>query len=225
MNDLGKAFSFPFKDPEWVSKFLLAAVFMVLSIVLIGIFILAGYLVQVAQRVMRREENCLPAWDDIGVKLVVGFKYCVVHLIYVLPIVLIWIPLVVLMMISGIAEPDAAEALAGLGIFAWIIGMLVIIPYSLLLTAVTPIIMIRFAENERIADALDVGEIWRFFRRNWQNTCIIALIAVGLQSFAGVGLILFIVGIFFTVFYAYLVSAYLYGTLYHEQKAEGVAVR
>jgi Protein of unknown function (DUF4013) len=225
MNDLGKAFSFPFKDPEWISKFLLAAVFMVLSIVLIGIFIIAGYLVRVTQRVMRGEQNALPAWDDIGVKLVIGFKYCVVQLVYIIPIVLIWVPFFILMIISGIADPDAAGALTGLGISAWIIGMLLIVPYSLLLTALTPIIMIRFAQNERIADALDVAEIWRFFRQNWQNTLIIALIAVGLQSFAGVGILLFLVGIFFTIFYAYLVSAYLYGTLYRQQNAKGVAVQ
>jgi hypothetical protein len=222
MNDLGKAFSFPFKDPEWISKFLLAAVFMVLSVVLIGIFIIAGYLVQVTQRVMRNEQQVLPAWDDIGVKLVIGFKYCVVQIVYIIPVILIWIPLFVLMLLSGIAEPDAAGALTGLGILAWIVGMLLIVPYSLLLTALTPIIMVRFAENERISDALDIAGIWRAFRANWQNTLIVALIAVGLQSFAGVGLLLFFVGILFTVFYAYLVSAYLYGTLYHEQTLQGV---
>lgn len=45
MNDLGRALTLPFKDPDWVKKFLPGALFMLLCIVVVGIFILiAAYL-------------------------------------------------------------------------------------------------------------------------------------------------------------------------------------
>ena len=220
MNDLGKAFSFPFKDPSWGSKFLLGAVFMLLSIVVVGIFILAGYFVQVTQRVMRREANPMPEWTDIGVKLVLGFKFCVVYFVYIFPILLLYIPFVAIMVhgtFSG--ESEAVGAVAGL---YSILMVVLIFPYALALALLTPSITFRFAEHERISDGLDIGGIFRTFKQNWQNHTIVALIAVGLQSFAGIGIILFLIGIFVTVFYSYLVSAHMYGSLYLEQVQEGV---
>lgn len=220
MNDLGKAFSFPFKDPEWVSKFVLAAVFMVLSIFMVGIFIVAGYLVQVTQGVMRNEENPMPAWDDIGVKLVVGFKYVVVHLVYALPVFIIIGIFVIMAIVSGISSSHNEGTFVGMFLVAYLFTIFFSVLYGLALAALTPVIAVKFAERERIGDALDISEVWRFFRRNWQSATIVALIAVGLQSFAGVGLILFFVGILFTIFYAYLVSAYLYGIVYRERVQE-----
>ena len=219
MNDLGKAFTFVFKDPNWVKKFLIGAVFMVLSIFVVGIFILAGYFVQIVQRVMHREQNPLPDLSDIGVKLVLGLKFCVVYLIYLLPIILLYIPFVLLAVSSALLEYGAiTEAFAGVYM---ILIFLVIIPYSLFLALILPIISYRFAANESIGEALDIGTVFRSFRQNWQNTAIVALIAAGIQSFAGIGIIAFFVGIFFTIFYSYLVSAHLFGTLYLQQAHEG----
>jgi hypothetical protein len=224
VNDLGNAFTFPFKDPSWVSKFLIAAVFMLLCLFVIGFFILAGYFIQVTQRVMRREENALPEWDDIGVKLVVGFKYCVVHFVYILPIILLYIPFIIVLILGELVDPgEMGGSLAGVSFVFFALLVLVVVPYGFALTAVSPIIAYRFALHESISEALDVGSVIRSFRRNWQNTAIVALIAVGIQSFAGIGIIVFLLGVFFTIFYAYLVSAYMYGTLYLQSTQESAA--
>jgi hypothetical protein len=223
MNDLGKAFSFAFKDPSWFPKFIVGAVFMLLSIVLIGIFVLAGYFIQVTQRVMRQDPNPLPEWSDIGVMLIVGFKFCVVYLIYVLPIVLLYIPFFGLTLLGQFShEGNMAGMFASIYLLA---ALVIIIPYGLLLSLLTPIITYRFAERESMSDALDIADVFRSFKRNWQSTLIIALIAVGIQSFAPIGLIVFFVGIFFTIFYAYLVSSYMYGTLYLQQAEGGTTAR
>ena len=219
MNDLGKAFTFVFKDPRWFTKFLIGAVFMVLSIFVVAIFILAGYFVQVVLRVMRQEQNPLPDWNDIGAKLVLGFKFCVVYLIYLLPIILLYIPVVLLAVFGSLlGQANITEAFASVYM---ILIFLIIIPYSLFLALMLPIISYRFAANESIGEALDIGAVFRSFRQNWQNTAIVALIAAGIQSFAGIGIIAFFVGIFFTIFYSYLVSAHLFGTLYLQQAHEG----
>ena len=219
MKDLGKAFSFIFKDPRWASKIALAALFMILSIFLVGIFILAGYFIQLTQRVMRREEYPLPDWTDIGVKFVVGFKYVLVYLVYLLPVFLLLVPIVIIAIAGAIMDqPDIMGAFATVYIFGF---TLLVIPYSLALTLLVPIISYRFAREERMSEALDIGGIFRDFRNNWENTVVVALIALGIQSFAGIGILFFIIGIFFTLFYAYAVSAYLHGALYLSMLEKG----
>ena len=221
MNDLGRAFTFPFRDPDWVKKFLLGALITLLCIVVVGIFILVGYFVQVTQRVIRRDEKLLPDWEDIGVMLVVGFKYCVVYIIYSLPLIFLLIPMFVLSVLGMFSGSGTISMFSG---FYTILMVLLMIPYGLALTLLQPIIFGRFAANESIADALDIAALLRTFRRNWQHTLIVALIATGIQSFASLGIILFVVGILASIFYSHLVTAYLYGALYLEHSQEEVRV-
>jgi len=218
MKDIGKAFSAPFKDPSWISKFLIAALFLLLCLVGVGIPIVAGYLIQVTQRVMRRDESIMPDWSDIGIKFVIGFKYIIVYLLYLLPVLILVVPVIGLAVATQMTdEPEMVGVFATIYLFAL---TLLIIPYSLVLTAIFPIVSYRFALRERIGDALDIGAVFKDFRVNWQNTLVVALIAVGIQSFAFIGIFLFLVGIFFTLFYVYLVSAYMHGLLFLELPQE-----
>ena len=221
MNNLGKAFSYIFDDPAWVVKVVIAALFMLLSIVGVGVFILLGYLVELTQRVMRREQVPLPEWKDVGVKFVLGFKYFIVLFVYALPVLFLAIPLVVLTALAAISQSSQAiNAFLAVYTFGFV---LLLIPYVLFYTLLTPIITYRFALRERIGDGLDIGGIFGDFRRNWQNTLVVALITVGLESFAGIGIFAFLIGVFFTLFYAYAVAGYMYGTLYLSAQ-EGVVV-
>jgi hypothetical protein len=218
MKDIGKAFSAPFKDPSWVSKFVLAALFLLLSLLGIGIPVVVGYTIQVTQRVIRREESILPDWSDIGIKFVLGFKYIVVYLVYLLPVFILMVPVIGLAIATQVAEqPEMIGVFVTIYLFAF---TLLIIPYSLILTALFPIIAYRFALRERISDALDVGAVFKDFRVSWQNTLVVALISVGIESFAFIGLFLFLIGIFFTIFYVYVVSAYMHGLLFLELPPE-----
>jgi len=218
MKDLGKAFSFPFKDPDWVAKHILGALFTALSFLLIGIPFVAGYFVQVTQRVMHRQEPAMPSWSGLGEKFLVGLRFCVVYGLYLAPTLLLLVPLLVLAAAAEVAnDSDVLALLTVIYSFGY---TLAVIPYSLALTLATPIILYRFAERGIIGDALDVRALIREFRGNWQNVLIVALISLGLQSFASVGVIVFLIGMLFTIWYAYLVSAYLGGLLYLERPEE-----
>ncbi len=214
MKDLGKAFSFPFNDPGWATKFLIAAAFMLLSVIGLGLFVLAGYLVQVTQRVMKHEESVLPEWSDVGIKFITGVKFAVVYFLYLLPVIILSALFAVLILITALGAPsEATEAAAGVYTFGF---LLVVIPYSVALSILLPIISYRFAAHEKIGEALDISAVIADFRKHWQSTVIVALIAIGIESLAAVGMAAFIVGVLFTLFYAYLVSAYLHGALYIE---------
>lgn len=220
MKDLGKAFSAYFRDPRWLVKSLIAILFMLLSIVGIGILILAGYFVQVTQRVMRREEPALPEWTGIGHMIVLGFKFCVAYLVYLIPMFILFLPIFAMAIVSAGLD-DGGTLPLFLSVYVFGITLL-LIPYGLILSLITPIIQFRIAERERISDALDLAVIARTFRDHWQNALVVAVIAFGIQSIASLGIILLGVGIFFTIFYSYVVSSYLSGILYnaiHQQEA------
>jgi hypothetical protein len=214
MKDLGKAFSFVFKDPAWIQKVLLAMLWMLLALVGIGFFVLAGYYIQLTQRVMRREEFPLPSWSGIGHKLWLGLKLAIVFLVYLLPVILLMIPAIGLSIaVDAAPDSDTLAILTSVYLFGYI---LLILPYSFALTALTPIISVFLAERERISDAIDIVRVFSFFRRNWQNTLIVALIALGIQSVAGLGVFFFLIGVLATIHYSYVVTCYLNGLLYLE---------
>ena len=219
MKDLDQAFVFPFRDPRWFSKFIIAGLFMLLALLGIGFFILAGYFIRVAQRAMRREPAGLPEWSDVGVLFVTGFKFSVAFFIYILPIIFLMVPLIVLGIAAEVRpDEDLLQVATAIYTFGF---MLLILPYSFALTLAQPIIIYRFAMNERISDALDVAQIVGAFKYHWQSTLIVALLALGIQSLASVGIVFFIVGVAFTIFYAYLVSSHLAGMLYLDHTAAG----
>ncbi len=219
MNDIGTAFSAPFKDPEWGAKFILGALVVLLCVTGLGIFVLAGYFVELTQRVMRKEQYPLPAWTDLGVKFVVGVKYAVVWFLYALPVVLLALPIVMLMALTAMNESSASMAIvASIYLFAF---ALLVVPYGVLLSLFSPIIAFRFAAHGKISEALDLGAIFKAFKANWESTVVVALLAVGIQSLGAIGIVGVFVGILFTLFYVYLVSAYLYGLLYCDYVKKG----
>ena len=188
------------------------------SFFLIGIPFIAGYFVQVTQRVMQRQEPVLPSWSGLGEKFSLGLRFCVVYFLYLAPILVLFVPLLVLAAAAEIAgDSDVLGLLTVIYSFGYTLAA---IPYSLAVTLATPIILYRFAEHGRIGDALDVRMLIREFRHNWQNALIVALISLGLQSFASIGFILLLVGVLFTIWYSYLVSAYLSGALFLERVEE-----
>ena len=218
MKDLDRAFSFPFKDPAWGGKFVIAGLFMLLCLTGLGIFVIAGYLIQVTQRVMRNDPQPLPEWSDIGVKFIIGFKFCVAYFVYLLPVFILMIPLIGLTVASEVLQGVVMlEVLAAVYTFAFI---LLILPYSVVLTLALPIIIYRFAQNEKISEALDLGAVLSAFKKHWQSTLVVAILSLGIQSLGAVGLVFFIIGVIFTIFYTYLVSAYLAGALYLDHTAK-----
>lgn len=212
MKDIGVAFKFQFQDPNWVSKMLLGALFEFLSILLIGSWIVMGYQVEVIQRVMRKEERALPEWDRLSEKLLRGIKLFVISIIYYIPLGLIIVPLMFFVGLSSTFHSQDVEALSGFTALSAVI--FIILPYVLFVSILMPVVYLEFARNERMGDALNVPAVLKFFGRNLGNVILLALIMLVVNILSAFGLLLCIVGIFFTSFYAKLVSAHLTGQLY-----------
>lgn len=209
----GEAFTFPFRDPDWPIKFLLGGCVVLLSLALVGIPVLYGYLIQLTRNVRDGRPHPLPEWRDLGVMFLTGLKYLVVLFIYALPIFIVMIPLVIFIvfnvLIAGGGENfNLLDEFPGIIALAALVGL-----YSLATTFIRPVLSVRFADNERIGDALSPVVVLRDVAGTWQQCIVIVVLTIAIGFLAAAGLLLLIIGVVLTAFYARLVEFHLYGQL------------
>lgn len=198
MQNVGRAFSFMFEDKDWVVKILLGAVFNLLTLVLVGIPFLLGYLLELAKNSSEGKEIPLPEWDKLGDKFVRGLIYLIIVIIYSIPgIILSAIPCV-----------------------KYCFGPL----YFLALAFVLPYITLKYALTGNFEEVFRFNEIFDFAKANASNLIIVVLLTIALEIIATFGTLALVVGVFFTMFWADLAIFYLYGQVYREGQKEQPAV-
>jgi len=191
-----KAFSFMFEDKSWAVKILLGAIFNLLTLVLVGIPFILGYLLELAKNSSEGKEIPLPEWDNLGDKFTRGLVYLIIVIIYSIPgIILSFIPC-----IKNCLGP------------LYFLAMLFILPY----------ITVKYAQTGSFEDVFRFKELFDFVKKNINNLLIVVLLTIALQIIATFGLLALVVGVFFTMFWASLAIYYLYGKVYREgYEAEG----
>lgn len=214
--DIGKSISFVFEDEQWLQKvligglILLATIFFFWTVIglFIGIGLLMGYGVDVLKNVRRGDPHPLPEWDNWGDKIVKGIKLMFIFFIWAIPVVIVLIPTTLL---GSLTDPNDSGVLVGLLITC--LSCLMVL-YSIILTVLSPAIIIKFAENERVVDAFDFAEIFSFTRENIGEIIIAVLVLWAVQIVASiVGSILCGIGLFFTSFWTYAVQFHLFGQI------------
>jgi hypothetical protein len=188
--NIGKAFSYPFEDDEWLTKLFLGAI---VSVVPILNFAWTGYTVDILRNVIDGVQKPLPGWSDFGDKFVKGFLITAAGFIYSLP------ALFVICIVGVFAIPAAIESIdytailismfTGVGI---LFGCLLVL-YFILLSFYLPAVFINFARKESFASCFEIREIIRIVSENTGNYftawlvsivgAIIVGIVVGIISF------------------------------------------
>ena len=161
--DIGKAFSYPFEDEDWLSKLFLGAI---VSAIPILNFAWTGYTVDIVRNVSGGVSLPLPDWSEFGDKFVKGFLIWAAGIIYSLP------ALIVICVLSLIAIPTIIDgsniseaflsAFAGISIF---LACLLIL-YFLLFSFYFPAVFINFARKGSFGSCFEVGEIIRIVSAN-----------------------------------------------------------
>jgi len=213
--DIGSAFTFMFDDENWVGKLAIGGGIafgaVILSPILVGLvlfFPLMGYMLETIKNI-RDGQTKLPEWTDFGNLFVKGLMLFLITLVYQIPVILL--ACIAGGLNAGMAQADADVAQA-LSIVAICLSCLQIV-VSLLVSAIMPAAWIRYAQYDTFGSAFQFGEIFRFITANIGNYIIAVLLTWVAGLLAGLGLILCIVGVFFTMFWSMLVSANLYGQL------------
>lgn len=204
MENLGRAFSFMFEDPEWLQKILIGGCFILLSVILIGIPFVLGYMLIVVKNSAEGRPLPLPSWDNLGDKFTSGLMFFIV--------ILCWtVPLIILQFIL---------------IFIPCIGWLALIALHIAVALIRPYIAARFALSGNISDAFDFPAIIAFFSQNLVNLLLVFVMTIVFGILASFGLLALAVGYLFTCFWAGLGISYLTGELYRTgQKGKAVTAQ
>lgn len=193
MNNIGKAFSYVFDDPQWLTKVLVGGLVLLSSIFIIPIPLLVGYLVELRSRVINRSSPLLPEWSDLGSKYSKGLVLLLGLILYSL---------------VGIILKKT-----GVPLFSKMFARI----YNLVMTFYLPVMSVFYAQEPKFESMFKIQEIFQFMVKNFIDLLVFWLLHFVLGIIALVGLIGFVVGIIFTAFYSFLVEGYLYASLYRDR--------
>jgi hypothetical protein len=224
--DIGKSFMYVTQDQDWIKKVLIGGLITLIPIV--GPFFAFGYVLATMKNVIAEQEVPLPEIGDFGGKLVEGLKVWVISLVYALPLILFSVCAQSGNLAPVIAEnmdQDMVEVLTtvSLGVSACC-GCLLLL-YAILMALLLPFAWGKYIEAGQLGAAFRVGELFGMLKSNI-GPAVIALLVSWLAGFVAmlVGTIACGIGLIFTLFYAQLVMAFLYGSLYRQAKAKATAL-
>lgn len=213
--DIGSSFTYMFEDENWIKKILIGGIVAIIPIVN---FAALGYLVQVVRNVRDGQSLPLPEWDQFGQYFMDGLWLFLIFLVWAIPII-------ILVCIQGAGTAALAENNEDVvGIISACFGCLYLL-WGLVIGIAYPAIVIRYAEVAQFMAGFQFGEIFSFISANVSSYLIVMILIWVAQSIiAPLGLILCVIGVIFTQFWAYLVSGNLMGQLAAQHQPSEPAV-
>ena len=209
--NVGEAFGFVFRSRNWFGRLAVGALCLLFFwLFLIPLFILLGYFVETARTISRGGRE-LPPWTDVGKKLREGFVLSVVLFIWGLPGSIL----------SSASNPISCVGSSCTyhpGVLAPLGGL-----YSLLLAFLTAAIWSQYLEGG-FASAFNFRAIFRRAFLHPGMTVMVWLMSIVAGIIGFLGVILVGIGLFFTLPYAFAVTANLYGQFSQRTQRAATAV-
>jgi hypothetical protein len=170
--DLKELFYFPFKDADSRKHLLIGALISLGAFIIpiLPIILLMGYTIQIAKQVMNNESPRMVAWDNWSDLFKDGLKVFGIRFIYSLPIIVLFLPLMIVSFILPIVTSNSNSSSADplfavfMGIFA--LSMCILIPLSIVLAFVIPAAEMHVIEKDDFAAGFRFREWWAIFRAN-----------------------------------------------------------
>ena len=158
--DLGSLFTFAFRDPKALSKFLIGCI-MVLLIPLLGFGLLPlmGFGVRTARGALRGDEHPMPDWDDFGGLLLDGLKAAGVIVGYSLVAGMVGLLLVAIGIFwVAIGEEIGSAAIVVTSILGSVAAVIFLVLCALLVKALIPAGLLQLAATGRFTAAFRLNE-------------------------------------------------------------------
>lgn len=214
--DIAKALTFVVDDERWITKVIIGAVIMFFSFLIIPIFFIAGYMIQIVRNVMDGLEHPLPEWEDWGKLFKDGLVYSIAGFIYTLPIWLLMCCGLIFFIPAASTEGNISEIMAGIGILAMVVLFCLVFLVIAALALIGPAIAIQYAREGTLSACLRFGEVIGITRDHIGDVLITLVIVMAL-SFAislpsAIPFIGWIVTLAASV-YLVIVSGHLYGQI------------
>jgi len=205
--DFARPFTFTFEDPRWVPKILMGGLFMLASVLLIGVFFVYGYIARLARNVIAGVAQPLPEWDDLGEYFSEGIRLFCVGFIYTMPIMAFVFAIMVPSIVAQASNNDAAQSVGGAIVAC---GWCLIFPMGLALAIWLPAALLFTAVERRFGAGFEFAQIAAFIRGNVGNYLLAFVVWLVVRMIVPFGLILLCVGIVFTSFWSLLVATYAF---------------
>ncbi|HJW94795.1 MAG TPA: DUF4013 domain-containing protein [Thermoanaerobaculia bacterium] len=206
--DFVKPFAFVFEDARWINKVLIGGIFQLLSALLVGIPFLLGYLAQLVRNVVANATLPLPEWDDLGEMFNEGLRLIGVAIVYFLPLLAILAMIMIPMIVVTAAASHHNDDFDPGGLFACV--WCLFLPLTLVYAIWMPAALMYAIVEQRFGAAFEFARIWRFISNNVGNYLLAVVVMFVARFASGFGIVLFCVGIFFTVFWAMCVTFYAF---------------
>lgn len=214
--NIKKAIIYVFQDPRWLIKVVIGDIMIFLSFLIVPIFFLQGYLIEIIRNVMRGEENPLPEWNNWGERFKDGLNLTIAGLIYTAPL---WLALCcsgVSVLPAALSEGDLSDAATLLSVSGFSLMACLAFLFLVAYAVIAPAIAIQYARKDTLSATLRLGEVFSIVREHLGDI-ILAVVVIMVLGFvlSLLGLIpvigwLFSVGIAVYVFY---VTGHLYGQI------------
>ncbi len=190
--DWGKGFTILFEDKEWVGKTLIGGIFLLLSLILIGIPFVLGYILEFVRNVIERKSPVLPEWDNMGEKFTKGLVFFVILIIFSL---IFSVAIGILFLIPCLG---------------WIAGIIV----GFLFYFVYPFLLCEYAVTNNFSSVFNFERMFNFIGNQVVNLIVAIILSVVIGIIGSFGLILLIIGVIFTYFWAIIGSNYYFAEIY-----------
>jgi hypothetical protein len=171
-SDLNQIFTFPFKDAEARKYFLIGCAVMLAGFIipLIPILVLIGYAARIAKQIFNGEVPHMIAWDSWGDMLKDGARIFGVRMVCMLPIFIVFIPLMLATIGIPLVTANANSADANMIVIIFSLITMAItclmIPISLLLNVIIPAAEMHAVGKSEFAAGFRFHEWWPIFRTN-----------------------------------------------------------
>ena len=205
MDRITDAFTWPARDPEWLTKVLIIG--LILLIPIAGAINGIGWMLATLDRLRAGDEALAPAnLSYIGR----GFRLFVVNLVYGLAIVLVAAAIYVpaLLIASSQSQGSANPALVSLAIVLSLLAFSVATLGTLALNFALPSIVLA-TDRDGIRGGLRVSAVLRRSRINVANTLIAGLMLIAAGFVGSLGIVLCGIGVLFTLAYALAMQAWI----------------
>jgi hypothetical protein len=222
--DVAKAFTFVAEDEEWLSKMGIGALVSLASFLILPIFLLLGYVVQVTRNVKDGDPRPLPQWTNWERLFMDGLYVAIAQIVYTLPFwILLCVATVATVGFGGLAE-SSEDAAAVAIITTWGVAGCLLMLFAIALLFISPAIIIQYVRTGELSATLRFGEVLGIARENAGPILIAALamfvvstvfsfVVGGLQLIPCIGWIIgAVIGIFAGPWFA-AASGHLYGQI------------
>ncbi len=215
--ELHASFSYPFRDPDWFRKVLLAG--LILLIPVVGALVILGWELDIIRRVIRGSDAAIPS-PQPGIHLRDGLRSAGIFLLYLVPLLLAFALLEAGIRLPPVVGLKAEDAGTLAGVLGWIFGVLcVLLALGLPLLAYAAIA--RFADSGRLKDAFRLRQILPLVA-GAPAAYLPLLPGLVFQFLAGsIGVFVCCFGLVVSLPYGLAVQAHWIGQAYIKASAEG----